>query len=192
MLSTRHILPRSLVFGQWRPATEGDDYATHHVGDRTYRGVSSRLRTEHSRQQPPAGREIRRRSSLIRTGVELDGQTAGSGQLRHPRPTQAVPANAATSTALLPEGQVIGSTERGPHEKRTRPGHHGTQSLHRPPPGRPFRSWSIQAGEQSGDWPVLLTGCSRGVAQLARAPVSKTGGWGFETLHPCQRPGSAL
>ena len=25
----------------------------------------------------------------------------------------------------------------------------------------------------------------RGVAQLARAPVSKTGGWGFETLHPC-------
>jgi preprotein translocase subunit SecE len=21
---------------------------------------------------------------------------------------------------------------------------------------------------------------------LARAPVSKTGGWGFETLHPCQ------
>ena len=27
----------------------------------------------------------------------------------------------------------------------------------------------------------------RGVAQLARAPVSKTGGWGFETLHPCQR-----
>ena len=26
----------------------------------------------------------------------------------------------------------------------------------------------------------------RGVAQLARAPVSKTGGWGFETLHPCQ------
>ena len=32
----------------------------------------------------------------------------------------------------------------------------------------------------------------RGVAQLARAPVSKTGGWGFETLHPCQRPASAL
>ncbi len=25
---------------------------------------------------------------------------------------------------------------------------------------------------------------------MARAPVSKTGGWGFETLHPCQgRPG---
>ena len=22
---------------------------------------------------------------------------------------------------------------------------------------------------------------------MARAPVSKTGGWGFETLHPCQR-----
>jgi hypothetical protein len=29
-------------------------------------------------------------------------------------------------------------------------------------------------------------GYGRGVAQLARAPVSKTGGWGFETLHPCQ------
>ena len=27
----------------------------------------------------------------------------------------------------------------------------------------------------------------RGVAQLARAPVSKTGGWGFETLRPCHR-----
>jgi preprotein translocase subunit SecE len=24
---------------------------------------------------------------------------------------------------------------------------------------------------------------------LARAPVSKTGGWGFETLHPCQLAG---
>lgn len=31
----------------------------------------------------------------------------------------------------------------------------------------------------------------RGVAQLARAPVSKTGGWGFETLHPCQRAAHA-
>ncbi len=30
----------------------------------------------------------------------------------------------------------------------------------------------------------------RGVAQLARAPVSKTGGWGFETLHPCQAGGA--
>jgi preprotein translocase subunit SecE len=29
-------------------------------------------------------------------------------------------------------------------------------------------------------------GPRRGVAQLARAPVSKTGGWGFETLRPCQ------
>jgi hypothetical protein len=27
----------------------------------------------------------------------------------------------------------------------------------------------------------------RSVAQLARAPVSKTGGWGFESLHSCQR-----
>jgi hypothetical protein len=26
----------------------------------------------------------------------------------------------------------------------------------------------------------------RSVAQLARAPVSKTGGWGFESLHSCQ------
>ena len=26
----------------------------------------------------------------------------------------------------------------------------------------------------------------RGVAQLARASVSKTEGWGFESLHPCQ------
>jgi hypothetical protein len=23
---------------------------------------------------------------------------------------------------------------------------------------------------------------------MARAPVSKTGGWGFESLHSCQRP----
>jgi hypothetical protein len=26
----------------------------------------------------------------------------------------------------------------------------------------------------------------RSVAQLVRAPVSKTGGWGFESLHSCQ------
>jgi hypothetical protein len=32
----------------------------------------------------------------------------------------------------------------------------------------------------------------RGVAQLARAPVSKTGGWGFETLHPCQFEGYGI
>jgi hypothetical protein len=79
-----------------------------------------------------------------------------------------------------------------PDERRTRPGHAGAQSLHRPPPGRPFHWWPIQASEQSGDSPVPLTGGSRGVAQLARAPVSKTGGWGFETLHPCQRPPIAL
>ena len=29
---------------------------------------------------------------------------------------------------------------------------------------------------------------NRSVAQLARAPVSKTGGWGFESLHSCHRP----
>src|SRR4051794_4308866 len=29
----------------------------------------------------------------------------------------------------------------------------------------------------------------RSVAQLARAPVSKTGGWGFESLHSCQPSG---
>src|SRR3954453_4015925 len=37
--------------------------------------------------------------------------------------------------------------------------------------------------------PGVSPGCGRrcrGVAQLVRAPVSKTGGWGFETLHPCQ------
>jgi preprotein translocase subunit SecE len=27
---------------------------------------------------------------------------------------------------------------------------------------------------------------------LARAPVSKTGGWGFETLHPCQFVGCGM
>ena len=32
---------------------------------------------------------------------------------------------------------------------------------------------------------------SRSVAQLARAPVSKTGGWGFESLHSCQLQGLA-
>ncbi len=26
----------------------------------------------------------------------------------------------------------------------------------------------------------------RGVARIGRAPVSKTGGWGFESLRPCQ------
>ena len=30
----------------------------------------------------------------------------------------------------------------------------------------------------------------RSVAQLARAPVSKTGGWGFESLHSCHALGS--
>ena len=28
----------------------------------------------------------------------------------------------------------------------------------------------------------------RAVAQLVRVPVSKTGGWGFESLLPCSRP----
>ena len=32
----------------------------------------------------------------------------------------------------------------------------------------------------------LPQGLHRSVAQLARAPVSKTGGWGFESLHSCQ------
>ena len=27
---------------------------------------------------------------------------------------------------------------------------------------------------------------------MARAPVSKTGGWGFESLHSCQRPENSL
>ena len=27
---------------------------------------------------------------------------------------------------------------------------------------------------------------------MARAPVSKTGGWGFETLHPCQFVGTGM
>ena len=31
----------------------------------------------------------------------------------------------------------------------------------------------------------------RSVAQLVRAPVSKTGGWGFESLHSCQPGGQA-
>ena len=33
----------------------------------------------------------------------------------------------------------------------------------------------------------LRAAARRSVAQLARAPVSKTGGWGFESLHSCQR-----
>src|SRR5438309_12120865 len=32
----------------------------------------------------------------------------------------------------------------------------------------------------------------RSVAQLARAPVSKTGGWGFESLHSCHPSGGRL
>src|SRR5580693_4683599 len=36
-------------------------------------------------------------------------------------------------------------------------------------------------------WPVhARTGRLRAVAQLARVPVSKTGGWGFESLLPCE------
>jgi hypothetical protein len=36
-------------------------------------------------------------------------------------------------------------------------------------------------------WPVhARTGRHRAVAQLARVPVSKTGGWGFESLLPCE------
>src|SRR5258708_7453297 len=31
-----------------------------------------------------------------------------------------------------------------------------------------------------------LKSLKRSVAQLVRAPVSKTGGWGFESLHSCQ------
>src|SRR5215467_10573096 len=42
----------------------------------------------------------------------------------------------------------------------------------------------------SGDvhqWPVHARASRhRAVAQLARVPVSKTGGWGFESLLPCE------
>jgi len=44
-----------------------------------------------------------------------------------------------------------------------------------------FRIWW-----RSTRWPVhARTGRHRAVAQLARVPVSKTGGWGFESLLPC-------
>src|SRR5215469_8505046 len=38
---------------------------------------------------------------------------------------------------------------------------------------------------------VLLRSKQRAVAQLARVPVSKTGGWGFESLLPCEHSPSA-
>src|SRR5262249_47456374 len=38
----------------------------------------------------------------------------------------------------------------------------------------------------------LPQGLHRSVAQLARARVSKTGGWGFESLHSCQPPPSVI
>ena len=38
----------------------------------------------------------------------------------------------------------------------------------------------------------FIAAARRSVAQLARAPVSKTGGWGFESLHSCQRQRSVV
>src|SRR5436305_2883763 len=42
----------------------------------------------------------------------------------------------------------------------------------------------LQAAADLGAAAIALR---RSVAQLARAPVSKTGGWGFESLHSCQQ-----
>ena len=51
---------------------------------------------------------------------------------------------------------------------------------------RPATYTSASGGLPPG-WPVRArTGRHRAVAQLARVPVSKTGGWGFESLLPCE------
>ena len=89
---------------------------------------------------------------------------------------------------------------------RARPGD-GRQRHHRrcattptrSPPASP-RSWPTEppswSSRPDGSYrrtciaaPVhapLARAARRSVAQLARAPVSKTGGWGFESLHSCQ------
>ena len=33
---------------------------------------------------------------------------------------------------------------------------------------------------------MISPGCSEGCSSIGRASVSKTEGWGFEPLHPCQ------
>ena len=63
---------------------------------------------------------------------------------------------------------------------------HGRGAALRHPRGRPHRRrrrrrlhHRLRDGSGSA-------ATDRSVAQLARAPVSKTGGWGFESLHSCQ------
>src|SRR4051794_33175820 len=66
----------------------------------------------------------------------------------------------------------------------------GTIRPPRPPGDRRFDGGTVQtytawtgspaAGRGSMPW------MHRAVAQLARVPVSKTGGWGFESLLPCE------
>ena len=63
-----------------------------------------------------------------------------------------------------------------PHRRRRRRRHPSSSSL---------GPWSGRRLRRAG----FRRRRSRSVAQLARAPVSKTGGWGFESLHSCQPGG---
>jgi hypothetical protein len=52
--------------------------------------------------------------------------------------------------------------------------------------GAPAATYTSASGGVH-QWPVHARASRhRAVAQLARVPVSKTGGWGFESLLPCE------
>ena len=64
-----------------------------------------------------------------------------------------------------------------------------------PTPGLPATYTSATGGGPPVGWCLPASPCGkyqsrpcrhRAVAQLARVPVSKTGGWGFESLLPCE------
>lgn len=99
------------------------------------------------------------------------------------------------STAALParRGCCVSDGDgdgpwRQPAWKRERVARHCHAPLHSRPrrPLTPPRPRPFYAPLRAGSGGLAACRC-RGVAQLARAPVSKTGGCGFETCHPCQR-----
>ena len=166
----------------WRPSSTRSSTTfvnafatTSSAGDRTVgSGSGCRVNNGVRRRAPaPAGRAVR--CSFMR--VPRD-----PGPLRHvlepkDRPGAAVLMYLAEKS---PAGRDGGSAVRGKAENGYGTSQVGDDASFAGPQGRPYTEVSERpATTLGGPEP-------RGVAQFGRAPVSKTGGWGFKSLRPCK------